>query len=359
LNCECVLLTGATGLIGSATLDVLLRETDVDVVALCRRPDILPSHPKLIPVRSDISAPDLTLPPDTSRSLQERVDQIIHCAADTRFSLSLAQARTVNTAGTRHMIQWAMKCRKLARFIHVSTAFVGGRLEGHLPEAPVSHTAGYTNTYQQSKHEAEAEVFAAMDELPAMVVRPSSVIGNSNGFVSQFNYFHQLLRLVPRNPLPVIPGDPAAQVDLIPCDWAAPVLSKLTDGAFRQGQVLHLCAGPERSMRAGDLVRHTFELFASHPRSGAARMKPPDLVPPREFERFVAKLDSRNQGLISELIRVIRQFLPQMAVRQTFDTTNARAIASAPPHPATYFDKVVRYCIDTNWGRTREIRPGQ
>jgi hypothetical protein len=107
-------------------------------------------------------------------------------------------------------------------------------------------------------------------------------------------------------------------------------------------------------MRAADLVHRTFELFRSHPRfeSGLSATMP-ELVPTGEFERFAARLDSAKQGSVVELIRVIRQFLPQLAVRQTFDTSNARTFTAPPPDPRTYYAKVIRYCIDTDWGRAR------
>lgn len=79
--------------------------------------------------------------------------------------------------------------------------------------------SAFCNTYQQSKYEAEQVVLAS--GLPAAVFRLSSILGDSRtGEIRRFTYVHQLIRLLPRNVLPVAPCDPEAPLDLIPTEWA-------------------------------------------------------------------------------------------------------------------------------------------
>ncbi len=72
----------------------------------------------------------------------------------------------------------------------------------------------------------------------------------------------------------------------------------------------------------------------------------PELVPLDEYERYIRhRLETRDDPLLRELVRVTNLFLPHMAIRQMFDNDSSRAAIAAcgaPPIQETY-DKVVRY----------------
>src|SRR5262249_1654132 len=106
-------------------------------------------------LQADIVHPFLALDDTTYGELNESIECIIHCAADTRFGLSLNHARNVNSEGTRNLLRFAQGCRRLKKFAHLSTAYVVGKASGYFLEEPIRHPSGYLNTYQQSKHEAE------------------------------------------------------------------------------------------------------------------------------------------------------------------------------------------------------------
>jgi nucleoside-diphosphate-sugar epimerase len=294
--------------------------------------------------------------------LQQSVTEIIHCAADTRFGLPIAQARATNTLGTQNLLRLARGCRRLEKFAHLSTVYVVGRATGLLPEALMYPESGFSNTYQQSKYEAEALVVKAMREIPVAIFRLSTVIGDSTtGQVRQFNYFHQLLRVFPRNALPVAPGDPNALVDLIPTDWAIPALAYLFERRFIPTRIYQICAGPEASFPLRELLNLTLELFESHP--AARRWLPirlPELVSLSQYEAYVELSRQGSDKLLNELLRVLGYSLPHLGMLQAFDNHNvleglAESSLVLPPI-RDYYQKVVNYCLETNWGRLSNNR---
>jgi nucleoside-diphosphate-sugar epimerase len=312
-----LLLTGATGLVGSE----LLPRLTGPVVPL-KRPE------------ADVTQPRLGLAPARYSELQEQVTAILHCAADTRFHLPLEDACAVNTEGTRRLVEFARGCRRLEKFGYVSTVFVAGLTPGRIPEAPLARPAAFCNTYQQSKYEAEQVVLEA--GLPAAVFRLSSILGDSGtGEIRRFTYVHQLIRLLPRNVLPVAPCDPAAPLDLIPTDWAADALARLFERCFMPGRVHHICAGPQSSLTARELLDLTVSEL-----DGAVRV--PELVSLEEYQEYVEKSRRSGDRLLNELLRVLGYFLPHLGLYQAFERN---ADLGDPPPVRGYYPKVVRYCL--------------
>lgn len=355
-----LLLTGATGLVGSELIPRLLAtRPDRMIVALTREPAGV-RRQGVVALRGDIGRRGLGLAEDDLARLHASLTEIIHCAAETRFGLSLPEARATNLDGTRNLLELARGCRRLTKFVHVSTVFVVGRSTGWLAEAPLRHRNGFTNTYQQSKYEAEDLVLEAMHDLPTAIFRLSSIVGDSKtGAVRQFNYVHQLMRLFPRNVLPIIPGDPDAPLDLIASDWVSAALVYLLDNAFASGQVRHLCAGPDASVTLRQMLDLTLDAFQRHPRGRAwMPIRIPALVSIAEFEEYVAEVNRGDDVLLKELLRVLGRFIPHLGMYQAFDNSRTRGELARGdirlPAIRDYYDSVVRYCLETNWG----LRPG-
>ena len=89
---------------------------------------------------------------------------------------STTRARSTSRACGRSL-ELARKAPALERFVHVSTAYVGGTHTGRFDEDDLDVGQGFRNTYEQSKFEAEQVVRAS--GLPVRVVRPSIVVGES------------------------------------------------------------------------------------------------------------------------------------------------------------------------------------
>lgn len=354
-------LTGVTGLVGGELLRALLNsKPDRRVIILARNPEkvsLLTENARMTVVEGDLKRPGLGIRPAAFRQIQQEVTEIIHCAAETRFGLPIDEARATNTQGTSNVLKVARACKRLEKFAHLSTVYVAGRRSGQIPEAALGNHNGFVNTYQQSKYEAEQLVFEAMAEIPVVIYRPSTIIGDSKtGCVRQYNYFHQMMRLFARNVLPIVPGDLSWQIDLIPTDWSIAALAFLFECRFTAGEVLNVCAGVNNSPRMRDVKDTAQELFERHPLIQKwLPITEPKFVTLAEYEAYVQKSLEGDDNLLIKVLKLLNKFLPQMGINQRFDNQQLQhrlegsGLVIPPFH--SYFSKVINYCLDTDWGR--------
>jgi thioester reductase-like protein len=195
------LVTGATGFVGRALVLELLTRTDRDVVCLVRSADSLEQpHERLhrslaeaavaygvddslraaIARRCRAVTADLHAPLDeVAATLIGQVDQVWHCAASLRYlERDRKEIERTNVHGTDRMLRFAATVGANA-FHYVSTAYVVGDADGHLPERPLG-TAASNNAYEETKLAAEALVLReAVPWLRVTILRPSVVVGHS------------------------------------------------------------------------------------------------------------------------------------------------------------------------------------
>uniref|UniRef100_A0A182HM10 Fatty acyl-CoA reductase n=1 Tax=Anopheles arabiensis TaxID=7173 RepID=A0A182HM10_ANOAR len=223
-----VLITGGTGFLGKALIEKLLRccpeigqiyllvrskkgklprqrLEDIfanplfETVKGLRGLDTLISQCTVI--SGDVTEPELAISPEDRQLITEQVSIIYHCAATIRFDETLKKAVMLNTRGTKYMIDLAKQCKKLDMFGYVSTSYCHLNekllLEKPYPPPADPHKVikavewleegvvdGMTkkilgdcpNTYAYTKALAEALVVESMDEIPAVIFRPSIVI---------------------------------------------------------------------------------------------------------------------------------------------------------------------------------------
>ena len=211
-----VLLTGATGFVGTEIAVRLLDRDDVTLVCLvqaatddaalreARRAwhgrgqlaDAIGARVQI--VAGDVTRPSLGLAPDAYATLVRRVTHIVHAAATVRFDESLEELRRTNVGGTANALALARAVHAdhgLERLLHVSTAYVAGHRGGEVGEDDLSDRFGFENDYERTKYEAERLVRDAMTDLPVTVVRPAMIVGDSRtGEITTFNTFYVLVR---------------------------------------------------------------------------------------------------------------------------------------------------------------------
>lgn len=301
-----IFLTGATGTIGLRWLPLLLEANPTrQVTILVRDASKAMEHPRVTVLTGDLRTPQLGLTRSMWEDLCETVTEIIHCAAEVRFHHALEEARTINTEGTRRILALARESRKLRGLAYISTTYIMGRDEGELPESAYRNTSGFVNTYEQSKYEAEQLVLAAMDEIPATVFRPSSIVGERT------TYLQRALRVIPRNSFRLMPGLPQVRVDLIDERWVVRAMACLFERHLRPGAVFHICAGRRGSMPVGQLVEMAFSSMGVERR--------PKMVALEQFEQFTEFFESQGAREVDKLmLRALARFLPHLALDQTF-----------------------------------------
>lgn len=171
-----LLLTGATGFVGSALQQSILASEKYDLTMAVRGAIDVPSAVRVVPVA------DLTAATDWTDALQD-VDVVIHSAARVHVmnDLStdpLADFRKVNVDGTLALARQAVAAG-VKRFVFVSSIKVNGeRTELGSPYS-ADDRPNPVDPYGVSKYEAEQALLALAQEtgLEVAIVRPVLVYG--------------------------------------------------------------------------------------------------------------------------------------------------------------------------------------
>ena len=364
------LVTGATGMLGRELVPLLLQDTDahlrllvhqegraLSATGLLRRygVDDVSARRRVRLVRGDVTLRDLGISASDRRALAGSVTGILHAAAATRFDLPLAAARRANVRGTENVLRFAGGCDALDRIALVSTVYVSGRRRGRILETEREHAAGFVNTYERSKYEAEDVALAA--GLPVSVYRLSTLLGSAeDGATARVAMPHLAMRLVYLGLAPIVPGEPSCTVDLLPTDVAARTIARLFAHRFAAGQVFHVVAGEGKSFNLAQVIDATWEALADAEPDWRRRARPrPVICDEAAFAQALRAARLTRNMVLLRAFDTIAKFCGQFSLPKTFD---ARCLAEAlpdhfarVPHPSAYFEKVVRYCVRERWGR--------
>ena len=354
-----ILVTGGTGTLGRGVVERLASSARVPIVVLTRTPEraaqMLPGGVGVI--RGDVRlGPVLGMSREECSALCATVTSIVHCAADTTFNHPIGEARASNVEGTRAILDFALDCPKLQSVWCFSTVYVAGRATGCFGESDAGGSAGFVNSYEQSKAEMELLVRDRMSQLPIALVRLSTIIGDSRtGEVTGFNAVHQALRLLYQGLAPMVPGQESALVDLIPLDYAAAASHHLVANAFAAGATYHVCAGAHASSTLGALLDATMAAFERYRPSWRKRsIVRPALVDLATYELFVRSVEEAGNTVLLQATRAVQAFAYQLAYPKVFDAARAervlRPAGIVVPPVLDYYPNIVRWCIEANWG---------
>lgn len=166
-------LTGATGFIGGAILDRLLREGQ-RVLTLVRQEEAARrvAAKGAIPILGDL------LDPATYRDPLRSCDLLYHGAGVNAFCLrDPSLLYRVNVEGTRRLLEVAGEVG-IRRVVYTSSALTIGEPPGQIGKEETPHRGYFFSHYERSKYEAEQVALAlARQGLPVVVINPSSVQG--------------------------------------------------------------------------------------------------------------------------------------------------------------------------------------
>jgi thioester reductase-like protein len=357
-----VLLTGTTGFVGMELLARYLQRSDRRIVAPVRAaspqgararvdavlenlfgPDFGQHRDRVDAIAADITAPDLGLPRDLREQLASRVTTIIHCAASVSFTQPLQEAREINVAGTRRMLDFAELAQQrggLQRYGHISTAYVAGTHSGRFAECDLDLGQEFRNSYERSKFEAE-QLVRARSGLPTTIMRPSIVVGDRhNGWTAAFNVLYWPLRAFARGMFTAVPGNSAAPVDVVSIDYVADAVHALCEsGGGGSGETYHLTAGPNASTM-GEIAGLASRYF---------RRPLPKVLPPAEFAAL-----QRGQVEHSAL-DASRAYFPYFSIGTVFEAEATRArlepegIRASPLNE--YLERLLDFATRSRWGK--------
>ncbi len=156
-----ILITGASGFVGSSFCRQFASREDVEIRGLGRRPADLPGY-----VRADLTRP---------LELDWKPDVVIHAAARSSPWGSLAEFRRQNVLATRNVLDFCVS-RGVKKLVYVSSSSVFYREEDQLnitEENPIGPR--FVNHYARTKFEGEGIV----RKFPGAwaILRPRAVFG--------------------------------------------------------------------------------------------------------------------------------------------------------------------------------------
>jgi long-chain acyl-CoA synthetase len=362
-----VLLTGATGFVGSQVLARYLEGSSRRVYALVRPGDEADAsgrlqstiaatfgrdHPytgRVEAVAADLERPGMGLDPQRAESLAGEIGDIVHCAASVSLSMSLDDSRRVNVGGTAAVLELAGRCHQrggLRCLTYVSTTFVSGTFSGAFGEDDLDVGQQFRNGYEQSKYEAEKLVRES--GLPAQVVRPSIVVGErESGWTSSFNVLYYPIKLFAKGASPpIVPARRDTPLDAVPVDYVADAIFELSHGSPEPGRTFHLVAGSEAST-LGDIL----EAVAGH---FGGRV--PWMMPVRLYMALLDPIVIRvYRGRRRRALKLARSFVPYFSMKVSFADDHARRrLAAAGIRGArleSYLPRLLDFATAANWGK--------
>jgi thioester reductase-like protein len=360
-----VLLTGTTGFVGMELLARYLERSDRRVVALVRAgssatpqsriDDVLDNlfgsgagayRDRVDVIAADLTAPGLGIERSVREALAERVTTIVHGAASVSFTLPIGEAREINVAGTRRMLdfaQLALECGGLDCYGHISTAFVAGDHVGGFAESDLDVGQSFHNSYEQSKFEAE-QLVRARPELPCTIMRPSIVVGDRiSGWTAAFNVLYWPLRAFARGLFTAVPAIPTAPVDVVSIDYVADAIYDLVQSrcGSHSHSTYHLTAGPHASTMA-EIASLASRYF---------RRPAPRVMSPAEFAVHRPECGAAEESAL----RAGQAYFPYFAFKAVFETTVTRArldpegIHVSPL--GDYLERLLDFATRSRWGK--------
>lgn len=363
-----ILLTGATGTIGSALLPRLLDDPQARVDVLIRARDEPGLRARLAellhyagiagadaarvrPLRGDITEADFGLDAAAWRRLEVETTHIVHCAASVKLTMTPDEARASAVLPVRTLLRLARAgsaAGALRKVDLVSTVGVWGREPGVMPERRLPEVAAFHNTYEAAKAEAERVVWAEGEGLPITVHRPSMVVGErGSGRVVHFQVFYHLCEFLSgARTFGVMPDLGHTRLDTVPVDWVAQAIAWSSGEPRTTGRIFHLCSGPDQAIALPALQMRVRALWAARGR----RLPRLHRVDRRWLERLVPLLGRVVGEKSRRALRALPPVLAYLAEDQGFSNQESAltfAAAGLPVPPIdSYLDAVLGYYLD-------------
>ncbi|QEL14664.1 peptide synthetase [Limnoglobus roseus] len=333
-----ILLTGATGFLGSWLLSKLLARNSAEIHCLVRGAGRLPPDPRVHPIIGDLERPRFGLSAAAWDELTDRIDAVYHCAAAVDVVRPFHRLRAANLGGTAAVLGLVGTGRpKRLHYASTLSVFVStDRAHGLLREDDdLTATGEVYGGYAQTKWAAERLLRLSGGRFgPVAHYRLGLITGDTRtGRGPGRDLFTQFIRGLAR-----VGGYPAGvgelSVDITPVDYAAAAMARLSLAEHWDGATFHLANS--RSLSLAELLDAV--------RASGVRLDPLSMA---EFRARAAGLDPSAaagclglcRALPGEEFDQLRATDLFQATGVSFDQTNTTAtlggsgIACPPPEP--------------------------
>jgi nucleoside-diphosphate-sugar epimerase len=259
---ETVLLTGATGFVGSAVAAQLLEHyAGVQPLFLVRARD---RHAGLDRLRTSLAKLDppervlerlstdmvvcgclATFPELLGDSRVKSVTRILNAAALASFAWK-QDVWDVNVDETFAFASAVSRLPAVRRFLYVGTSMISGSVRNRLvQEDEFPNGVRQFVPYTESKAEMERRLPAALNGVPLVVGRPSIVVGHTRAGCRPSPSIFWIFRLI--NAAKRIPFPSSYAIDIVPVDYCARALMHLLLKEELLHCRYHVSAGEEAS----------------------------------------------------------------------------------------------------------------
>ncbi len=264
-----LLITGATGFLGGAVLEKIFNQKQyMDLLLLVRANDpktglervrenmrkfnISEEALQHLTVKNillgDLSNPNHFL----SDPRLEQITHVINCAAVASFGNNPFIWK-VNVEGTLALASRMEKVSGLQRFLHVGTAMSCTPEENSLviEKTELSETGEHFVEYTRSKAAIERLMRQQCPNLPLLIARPSIVVGHTRYGCKPSTSIFWVFRMGLM--LQKFMCSMEDRIDVIPVDYCADALLKILESSLINGEVVHISAGEEGSVKFADI----------------------------------------------------------------------------------------------------------
>jgi thioester reductase-like protein len=377
---QTVLLTGATGYLGSEIAARLLERDHRSILCPVRAPSAeqaairvreavaatlgrpldMRERERLRAVRGDIETAYFGLAPSVHDSLAADVEEVFHCAASTRLDRPLRDARWTNVRGVQTVYAFAAQAASqgsFRRFHHVSTAYVVGKTDGEIRPQPLSdddRELGYRNTYEQTKAEAERWL-QNRSILPTTIYRPTVIVGDSRtGRTTSWTAVHYAMSLMASKWIKFTPGESSSRLDCVPGDFVAEAILALGAPEESAGEVFHITSGAN-ALSVHELVEYARRGIDRH---FGDEYSAPKVLAPWRWRLTSAAGRCLASGRRRRAIDKYGKCEPYTRLRCVFENEREqRLLARAGvriPQPSAFFPRTVDYALQHGFGTKRE-----
>ena len=299
-------------------------------------------------VPGDITVNRLGIEKSLYSRLTGSVRYVIHAAAEVDLKKNRDELFRVNVHGTANVLAFAKEINSnagLKRFSHVSTAYVAGLARGVITEE-ILGGQGFASLYEESKYEAEILVKNHEQFFPVSIFRPGQIVGNSEtGEINSFNTIYYPLKLFLSNRLRVIPARKDVRINLIPVDYVADAIVRLTVDKRAEGLIFNLVAPAGMQPTAKELLGFVMDWAGKKP---DIKLKKPVFINIPFFSRLGAVynrsgvLRNKRKTFISNLIALA----PYFNENREYKTENTARLLGEFTHDwRKYLPKLLDYAV--------------
>lgn len=362
-----ILITGADGYLGSRLVKSLLDNSEASITAwvrskndtdlqakkerieklIGRSPDSV--GPRLVVVGGALESEDpyASVPKDS-------ISTIVHSASVTRFNVEEDLARDVNLGGAKKTFDFARRCPNLEKLIYVSTVYASGKTTGPVAEEALVGERGFANFYEMSKWQSEKALMESYSDLPWTIARVATVIADGeNGTVTQYNVFHNTLKLIYYGLISLVPGDENVPLYFVTGDFVTEALAKLTLDVPAKKEIYQIVHERKETTTLGRLLDVVLEVFEGDKDFAARGVIRPIVADEAAFDILAKEMNSLSSGVVQQALLSIRPFAQQLYLEKDFANARLRGVLPdyRAPDPEGLIRKTAEYLARTKWGR--------